>query len=252
MYIQDKPLICLSNDSNFFQTHGEAPRQIHSPKAYGAAIAAAGGIPMLTCEQCAEEMAELCEGLLLSGGDDVDPELYGETILNDTVGPDPERTQFEVPLARAFLERGKPILTICRGFQLLNVLLGGTLYQDLLEQKGWIHSNGKIRHDLYAEEGSILHALFGPVFKVNSTHHQAIKALAPGLRVTARSVEGIIEGYEHESLPIFGVQFHPERLTACNGTAARPILSPSLSVSSRWCGQKAPVGRERHEMDDRF
>ncbi len=202
MYIQDKPLICLSNDSNFFQTHGEAPRQIHSPKAYGAAIAAAGGIPMLTCEQCAEEMAELCEGLLLSGGDDVDPELYGETILNDTVGPDPERTQFEVPLARAFLERGKPILTICRGFQLLNVLLGGTLYQDLLEQKGWIHSNGKIRHDLYAEEGSILHALFGPVFKVNSTHHQAIKALAPGLRVTARSVEGIIEGYEHESLPM--------------------------------------------------
>ena len=138
---------------------------------------------MLTCEQCAEEMAELCEGLLLSGGDDVDPELYGETILNDTVGPDPERTQFEVPLARAFLERGKPILTICRGFQLLNVLLGGTLYQDLLEQKGWIHSNGKIRHDLYAEEGSILHALFGPVFKVNSTHHQAIKALAPGLRL---------------------------------------------------------------------
>ena len=61
MYIQDKPLICLSNDSNFFQTHGEAPRQIHSPKAYGAAIAAAGGIPMLTCEQCAEEMAELCD-----------------------------------------------------------------------------------------------------------------------------------------------------------------------------------------------
>ena len=194
MYIQDKPLICLSNDSNFFQTHGEAPRQIHSPKAYGAAIAAAGGIPMLTCEQCAEEMAELCEGLLLSGGDDVDPELYGETILNDTVGPDPERTQFEVPLARAFLERGKPILTICRGFQLLNVLLGGTLYQDLLEQKGWIH--------------------------------QAIKALAPGLRVTARSVEGIIEGYEHESLPIFGVQFHPERLTGVQWDSRTPDFKP--------------------------
>ena len=198
MYIQDKPLICLSNDSNFFQTHGEAPRQIHSPKAYGAAIAAAGGIPMLTCD----------------------------TILNDTVGPDPERTQFEVPLARAFLERGKPILTICRGFQLLNVLLGGTLYQDLLEQKGWIHSNGKIRHDLYAEEGSILHALFGPVFKVNSTHHQAIKALAPGLRVTARSVEGIIEGYEHESLPIFGVQFHPERLTGVQWDSRTPDFKP--------------------------
>lgn len=87
MYIQDKPLICLSNDSNFFQTHGEAPRQIHSPKAYGAAIAAAGGIPMLTCEQCAEEMAELCEGLLLSGGDDVDPELYGEIHPQRYCGP---------------------------------------------------------------------------------------------------------------------------------------------------------------------
>ena len=245
MYIQDKPLICLSNDSNFFQTHGDAPRQIHSPKAYGAAIAAAGGIPLLTCEQCAEEMAELCEGLLLSGGDDVDPELYGETILNDSVGPDPERTQFEVPLARAFLERGKPILTICRGFQLLNVLLGGTLYQDLLEQKGWIHSNGKIRHDLYAEEGSILHALFGPVFKVNSTHHQAIKALAPGLRVTARSVEGIIEGYEHESLPIFGVQFHPERLTGVQWDSRTPDFKPFFQRFIALVCEESAKRRER-------
>ena len=213
MYCQQKPLICVSNDSNFFSTNGEGPRQIVSPKAYSAAIAAAGGIPLLTNEHCPEEMAELCEGLLLSGGDDVDPDLYGEEILNETVKPDPLRTQFEVPLAKAFLERKKPILTICRGFQLMNVILGGTLYQDLLEQKGWIHSDRRIRHDMYAEEGSILHRLFGPVFRVNSTHHQAVKDLAPGLRVTARSVEGIIEGYEHETLPIFGVQFHPERLT---------------------------------------
>ena len=86
-------------------------------------------------------------------------------------------------------------------------------YQDLLEQKGWIHFHYQMRHDVFAEEGSILARLFGRQFKVNSTHHEAVKDLAPGFHVTARSIEGIVEAYEHDTLPVFAVQFHPERLT---------------------------------------
>ncbi len=227
--LNGKPVICISNDSNASSNTAGKPRQIMSPKAYSAAIAAAGGIPWLTSEFCAEELAQFCDGLLLSGGDDVEPEYFGETVLNASVSMDTERTRFEIPLAKAFLAQGKPIMTICRGIQLLNIVMGGDIYQDLVEQCGLVHMNGTIRHDVYAEEGSILHRLFGPKFKTNSTHHQAIRRLAPGFKVTARSVEGIVEAVEHESLPIFGTQFHPERLTGVQWDERTPDFAPLFS-----------------------
>lgn len=212
--VNGKPVICISTDSNkkSFAADKES-RQLRLSTVYCAAVAAAGGIPVLGGEQCAEELAQLCDGLLLSGGADIEPAMYGEEVLNDTVKCDPPRTDFEVALAKAFIAAGKPIMAICRGFQLLNCVLGGTLYQDLVEQKGLVHMNWQMRHDLFAKEGSLLHSLFGSAFKVNSTHHEAVKDLAPGLRATAHSVEGLIEAYEHESLPVVAVQFHPERLT---------------------------------------
>ena len=211
--IMGKPVICVSSDSNNREKKGAEPRQHYSPAAYSRAIAAAGGVPVIAPEQCCGEMAELCDALLLTGGDDVCPELYGEPVLNDTVSTDPKRTAYEVPLARAFLEREKPILCICRGFQLMNCLLGGDLYQDLVEQCGYVHMNADIRHYVAAEPGSVLYRLFGERFKVNSTHHQAVRRLGKGLHVTARSVEGLVEAFEHDTLPIWGTQFHPERLT---------------------------------------
>ena len=108
----------------------------------------------------------------------------------------------------------------------LNVALGGTLYQDLVEQCGYVHSDKDIRHYVYAEPGSILHELFGEKFKTNSTHHQAIKQLAPGLKATAHSIEGIVEAFEHESLPIFGTQFHPERLSGKYNDGRTPDFTP--------------------------
>lgn len=210
--INGKPLICISTDGKWLESDSRR-RALECYQTYPNAVAAAGGLPLTTTELCVEDMADLCDGLLLSGGADVDPELYGETALNDTVKPDPARSDFEVPLMKAFMERKKPILGICRGSQLINVVLGGTLYQDLVEQLGFVHMNGNIRHPVTTEEGSVLRGLFGETFRVNSTHHQSVKELAPGLRVTARSVEGIVEAYEHESLPILATQFHPERLT---------------------------------------
>ena len=225
--LNGKPVICITSDTNAlsFEKDGKS-RQIQAVVTYGEAIFNAGGIPIIAYEQCPEELAELCDGLVLSGGADVDPDLYGEEVFNDTVKCDPIRTAFEVPLIRAFMAKGKPILGICRGSQILNCYLGGTMWQDLLAQKGWIHMHGEMRHDIYTEPGSVLRQLFGPVVKSNSTHHQAVKDLAPGLRVTARSIEGIIEGYEHETLPILATQFHPERLTGRTWDDRTPDYAP--------------------------
>ena len=223
--LNEKPLICISSDVR--QMESDPRRYITElHQTYTQAVFNAGGIPLATCGVCAEEMAELCDGLVLTGGADVDPELYGEEILNDSVKILPERTAFEKPLLEAFLKKGKPILGICRGSQLINVCMGGSLYQDLLEQKGWIHTHPEMRHEVFTEEGSVLHTLFGPRFKTNSTHHQSVKELAPGFHVTARSVEGIVEAYEHDSLPILATQFHPERLTGVTWDERTPDFGP--------------------------
>ena len=223
--LNGKPLICVSSDVRRME---EDPRRTISEvyETYTEAIANSGGIPILTCDQFPEDMADLCDGLLLTGGpSDLEPELYGEEILNDTVTIMPLRTAFEIPLFKAFLKREKPILGICHGFQLMNVCLGGTLYQDLPTQKGWHHSND-VRHDVFVEEDSVLYRLFGGQFKVNSTHHQAIRDLAPELRLTAKSVEGIPEAYEHRTLPILASQFHPERLTGILWDDRTPDFKP--------------------------
>lgn len=221
----EKPLICISSDMKKLESD---PRRLitETYQTYSDAVFYAGGIPMITCGRCAEEMADLCDGLLITGGPDLEPEVYGEQPLNDTVKPMPERTAFEKPLFQAFLDRGKPILGICRGCQFINAVMGGTLYQDLVEQKGWVHFNPQIRHEVYAEEGSVLYRLFGPKFRTNSTHHQAVKDLAPGFHVTARSVEGIVEAYEHDTLPILATQFHPERLTGILWDDRTPDFRP--------------------------
>ncbi len=220
-----KPLICISSDMKKMESD---PRRLitETYQTYSDAVFYAGGIPMITCGRCAEEMADLCDGLLITGGPDLEPEVYGEQPLNDTVKPMPERTAYEKPLFQAFLDRGKPILGICRGCQFINAVMGGTLYQDLVEQKGWVHFNAQIRHEVYAEEGSVLYRLFGPKFRTNSTHHQAVKDLAPGFHVTARSVEGIVEAYEHDTLPILATQFHPERLTGILWDDRTPDFRP--------------------------
>ena len=220
-----KPLICISSDMKKMESD---PRRLitETYQTYSDAVFYAGGIPMITCGRCAEEMADLCDGLLITGGPDLEPEVYGEQPLNDTVKPMPERTAFEKPLFQAFLDRCKPILGICRGCQFINAVMGGTLYQDLVEQKGWVHFNAQIRHEVYAEEGSVLYRLFGPKFRTNSTHHQAVKDLAPGFHVTARSVEGIVEAYEHDTLPILATQFHPERLTGILWDDRTPDFRP--------------------------
>ncbi len=218
-----KPLILLTSDSN---RKADYTRRIEHPTTYSCAIAAAGGIPVVATEHCARELAEICDGLLLTGGPDLESELFGEVTEFESVKTDPPRSVYEIEIFKAFVELGKPIFGICRGIQAINVHSGGTLYQDLPRQLGYVHSSEDITHTVYAEQGSLIERLMGTEFKTNSFHHQAIKDLAPGFKVSARSIEGLIEAIEHENKNIFGVQFHPERLTGAANDGRTPDFAP--------------------------
>lgn len=221
--IDGKLTILIPTDSYVMPT---GQRAHYSPSAYARAIAAAGAAPILGGEQCAKELSHLCDGLLLAGGPDIEPDLFGEEIYNDTVKVDTPRTKFEYALLKEFLAQGKAVMGICRGEQLLNVYLGGDMYQDLAHQKGLFHSSYELRHKVKAVPGSFVEKLLGEEFLVNSTHHQAVRRLAPGLKLAAEAPDGVVEAYEHESLPLFGVQWHPERLTNVMRDERTPDMAP--------------------------
>lgn len=151
------------------------------------------------------------DGLILCGGSDVDPQYYGQAI-NGSVNLDKERDAVEFALLEAYVKAGKPVMGICRGYQLINIFFGGSLEQHIEAADLHVRHNGvDSAHTVTAEKGSILQKLYGDTFSVNSSHHQAVMTLGSGLRATA-FWNNLTEAYEHDSLPIFGVQWHPERM----------------------------------------
>lgn len=201
-------------------------KRIFSPTSYPSVIAEAGGNPIFFNLTRDDEMirsyASMVDGILFSGGDDVDPAFYGEEQLWGCGDVCPLRDDFEIKLLRTVLELypEKPILGICRGAQVLNVAMGGTLYQDLKTQvEGCLRHQQKqisvyASHKVEMAEGSRLHGIYGCTqIRVNSFHHQAVKNIGPGLVVTAKAIDGVIEGFEKPDHPYFvAVQWHPERL----------------------------------------
>ena len=184
--------------------------------AYTEAIQKAGGVPLVIPVVHSREEADAVlarvSGIVFSGGEDVNPAWYGEEILNESVHIDPVRDRSDSLLARAAIESGKPILGICRGEQLMNIMLGGSLYQDIPTQiPETVGHGGGAFHKIGVEKGSVLWRLFGEdSLKVNSYHHQAVKDRAPGVKVTAYSPEGVVEAYETPQ--VLAVQFHPEKM----------------------------------------
>lgn len=163
-----------------------------------------------------------CDGLLLTGGVDVDPALYGED-RHPTVETDATRDDYELALARLAIARDLPLLAICRGVQVLNVAAGGSLIQDLPSQhpSATPHAinepRNAIAHDVAITPGTCLSALLGQpsAIAVNSRHHQAVKNTAPGFVVSAVSPDGVIEAIERPASPFcVGVQWHPENFWA--------------------------------------
>ena len=161
-------------------------------------------------EQAIEAMLQ-CDGLLLSGGEDIDPFHYGQTPTEKCGEINKARDHAELKMLEAFLATGKPILGICRGIQLINVALGGTLVQDLEWEYPESGAHRNAVHTVKTQRGSFLHRALGKEFQTNSFHHQALKTCGEGLAVTARTADGVIEGVEHCSRPVLGVQWHPER-----------------------------------------
>ena len=157
------------------------------------------------------------DGLILAGGGDPDPALFGQRPGGSNL-PDPRRDRAELALLDAYAGAGKPVLGICRGMQLLNIWAGGTLIQDLGGRNPAHRWAGADRvHPVETACGSTLAALYGRRFWANSAHHQGVDRLGAGLRAAAWSPDGVVEGLEHGSLPLWGVQFHPERMRPALG-----------------------------------
>lgn len=177
-------------------------------KNYVAALKAAGLCPVVS-DEIGESMC--CAGLLLCGGGDSDPDLYGQNDLFCRK-VDLERDLKELRLARRFAAARRPILGICRGHQLLNFAFGGDLYQHLPHAERHTDLGDRDQlHDTYIEPNSFLAELYGPSARVTSAHHQAVGRLAPRFRAIQWTADGVVEAMVHETLPIIGLQWHPER-----------------------------------------
>lgn len=186
---------------------------------YVRALVAAGLTPLLVPPLLEANRAgavlDAVSGLVLTGGEDVHPSFYRGKPHPKLEGTDRARDDIELALYRAARERKLPVLAICRGIQLVNVAEGGTLYQDLPSEhpSSVEHANPNGRHALRIERGSLLHRTVGDPASVNSRHHQAVQALAPGLRAVAWAEDGVIEGVEPRDTGtawLLGVQWHPE------------------------------------------
>lgn len=166
------------------------------------------------------EHPEGCDALLLPGGGDLDPGLYRQEPVN-VQDAEPERDAYELSLFRFFLLKQRPILGICRGAQLINVALGGTLHQHI---DGHSRLEGRDRrHMVHTDDVSLLR-LYGSSFSVNSAHHQAVDEPGSGLQITARAADGVIEGLRHTVRPVFAVQWHPERMGEAGAEYVRAFL----------------------------
>lgn len=172
-------------------------------------------------EQCGVEavcsldlsLARDCDGLILPGGGDVDPAVYGQENRGSYTS-DPARDEDELALFALFRTLNRPIFGICRGHQIINIALGGTLIQDLPDERHRRDIAGQVdRVHSVQTTHPLLADRYGEHFVSNSAHHQAIDRLGEGLAPTCVSEDGVIEGIVHENGQIFGVQFHPERMS---------------------------------------
>lgn len=186
------------------------------PEAYVHAVERTGGIPFIIpiLSERTEiiNVAKRLDGLLLSGGDDIHPEFYNERPLLELELSPEERTVFEIILLKEVLKLNKPVLGICLGIQLINVALGGNLYQDIpLEIPD--HLNHREKHKVRVEKNSLLYKIIGEEeITVMSGHHQAVKSTGKGLLPVATSPDDVIEAVEMKDYPfLLGLQWHPER-----------------------------------------
>ena len=208
-----KPLILMTT-SNLMVGDMNVVRLNHE---YVNAVVKAGGVPVIVGSSFGlDELIAIADGLLLTGGVDVDPALFGEEILNDSVHIDRDRDALELQLVKKYWKTGKPAMAICRGLQVLNVAFGGKLVQDIPTWCGATHTAGA-EHPVDVAERSLLNRLTGRTeLMVNSYHHQCVpagglaSAFVPTATWTGCGVT-MVEAFEQPGYPLLAVQWHPER-----------------------------------------
>jgi putative glutamine amidotransferase len=218
-----KPIIGLTT---FYENR---PRrdQTSVSNNYINSVLNAGGLPIMlpivNDDKDIDRYVDMLDGIVFTGGEDVSPMLYGENPLRQVTYISTDRDTHEIAMFKRAYEKNIPILGICRGIQLMNIALGGTLYQDIDAQIGGALGHGpmenpvnELYHFVKIQRDSRLYDIFQTEeLKVNSFHHQSIKDLGTDLRVTALSAEGVIEGVENcQKNFVVGVQWHPEDLTS--------------------------------------
>ncbi|MDL2280888.1 gamma-glutamyl-gamma-aminobutyrate hydrolase family protein [Selenomonadales bacterium OttesenSCG-928-I06] len=192
--------------------------------SYISSVEQAGGTPLILPTikplKMIKQYASAIDGLILTGGGDINPILFGEEPIPELGEVEYDRDIFEIELVRLVLAKKKPVLAICRGVQILNVACGGTLYQDLNPTEFRVQHKQKTTgdfasHTVYIKNNTILQEIFGEKVATNSFHHQGIKDVANGFKVAARSEDGVVEAIEYLDKDNFvvGVQWHPERMT---------------------------------------
>jgi putative glutamine amidotransferase len=231
------PLIGMPSDRDKSQRYYGLPVYIQN-QTYLRALAAAGAAPVTIPLQLDEETLRVIfdrlDGIFLPGGEDLDPLTYGEEQHELLGAVDAERDRTELLLARLALETGKPLLAVCRGMQLLNVVSGGSLFQDIRalrkgsEQHDYFppqFERIRISHTVTIDLDSPLGSIFGSETAVNSMHHQAVKALGQGCRPIAWAPDGVVEALQVIDHPFaVGVQWHPEELATQQGFQANHRL----------------------------
>lgn len=212
------PLIGITTG---YAWHGESVVEL--AKRYVDAVARVGGVPVTLAPtedpNMIAQYVERLDGLIISGGKDIPPPLYGEQAIPETDALPEDRPLFEIGLVRRFREMDKPVLGICYGCQLLNVAFGGTLIQDVpsqvqnsLQHRRTSSAEPHARHRVTLREGSLLRQILGRnEVEIVSSHHQAVKQPASCFKVTATAPDGVVEAIEVEDAHFFvGVQWHPE------------------------------------------
>ncbi len=243
-----KPIIGITPSAQIDTlAHGTFQRYVLSAP-YVRAVEEAGGVGLILPPQreAVDDLLRLIDGLLLSGGPDLDPARYGDRVVHPaTYGIDPERDQFEIDLFDAALRSNTPVLGICRGIQVINVALGGTLIQDVATEHPGASDIGHRQHERDLEDWQVGHtvsatsealsrSLATRTLGVNSFHHQAIRDLAPGLEPVAFSPDGLIEAVVMPAAPdVFAVQWHPELMFERDDAHLRPFAHLVAAATAR-------------------
>jgi len=244
-----KPIIGIGSDVQHVE--GERDRAFVY-LTYVDSLRRAGAVPVLIPPQPenAAELAQGLDGILLAGGDDCDPGLYGQERHPKVVELGDERRQSnDLTLARVARERGIPTLGICLGLQMMNVAAGGTLVQDIDSdmETEIVHASipeDRARHDVIIEQGTKLASIVPAAeLNVNSSHHQAVGTVAEGLRVTAHAPDGIVEGLEDPRHPFYvGVQWHPEDMSG-EGSATT-LFGAFVDAARKYAERKQQVAAQ--------